>query len=121
MNTQYIAEKILNEKDPILRVIWAEGFDYIYLDDAANTMRLYKNKAIVREINLFDFRSFCRSLKIIRSHLRVSASDLQPVPIDQLPIHEWVSEGDGSAQRLRDFLNEGPSCEIRFKNSELIQ
>ena len=87
------AERVLNEKDPILREIWAVGYTHIQEDLVNFELRLIDNNSdYVKKISLHDFRKTAYSLSFKRGLMPDGS------------IHTWVADADGSAERLRQLI-----------------
>ena len=104
------SERILKEKDPILREIYAIGYTHVEENNPECKLILY-SETQYKELNSFDFRQFVYSLKIIRGY---SSLELGSIP------HAWVSEADGSAQRVRDYINPDFTCENKKQMSAIL-
>ena len=87
------SEIILNETDPYLREIWAEGYDYCYKDYPMNEMVLVnKTDRIIKRISMTVLGDVVTTCKIITSLLY------------SREIHRWIKEADGSADRFRELI-----------------
>ena len=84
---------ILNEKDPLLREIWANGYTR-YIEDVVSLKVLLINDETkyVKEIELHHFRWCVASLCFNRGILPDG------------DIHCWVKEADGSAEKFRNLI-----------------
>lgn len=80
--------------DPYLRELHCALDKAIVIDKITNSLYVYdrKNKDLIHEVDLSDLRQLCYSLTIKSGRLPDGK------------IHEWVSESDGSANKLREFL-----------------
>ena len=88
------AVDILNEKNPILREIWTQGYDYIKEDYCSNTITLIdcENK-FTKVIDRFDWKNVIYGLNFKTSILYSGEC------------HTWIKESDGSANRLRKIIS----------------
>jgi len=80
--------------DPFLRELHCDLTKAIKIDRIRNSIDIYDRtkRELINTIELSDFTQLCWSLN--------TKSVLNP----DGKIHEWVSEADGSADRLRAFL-----------------
>lgn len=85
--------QILHEKDPILREMWSMGYAYYYEDHRMEKAYLCVDLERIKEVDLRELKNLIHGLKIISGQNMIDGS-----------IHSWVSEADGSASRLRDFI-----------------
>lgn len=89
-----LADRIVNEKDPYLREIYALGYDEVvvrYMEDKVILIdRLNQKK---KEFFLRDFQMTIYECSIIKG---VTLGG---------EIHAWVKESDGSADKLRNFIS----------------
>lgn len=91
-DTQY-SDCVLNERDPILREIWAEGYTHVEEDTVNGNIKLLDtSNNNMKVIDLHYFRSLTVSLNFKRGLLPDGTT------------HTWVSEADGSAERLREMI-----------------
>lgn len=88
-----LQEKILNEKDPILREIYAEGYDRIERNHIEHSIYLIDEKnRYIKRIDMTDW-DFCLASLTYRIGSNLGGLD-----------HKWVSEADGSGVRLRGLI-----------------
>ena len=86
-------KKILFEKDPYLREIWAAGYTDVRVDSIDNKMLLLDEDArYVKGIHLQDYRYVCGKLTIIRG------TDLAG------GYHDWISNADGSLAKFKELI-----------------
>jgi hypothetical protein len=79
------------EKDPILREIYALGYTHIDVCHVNFRVRL-SNKKVYKDIELRSFMEFIRGLTIKKVILYDGSR------------HDWIAESDGSAEKLRNFI-----------------
>ena len=88
------ADIILNEKDPFLREIWAEGWDSATELDAENQLLLCKIEGKIKKyISLNTVYEVAMECTIM--------SGLNSITWE---IHKWIKESDGSADRFRELI-----------------
>ena len=89
------------ENDPYLNEIWDMGYNEAYMCEMSNTLTLVNssNRA-EKDLRLNDFKRLIQTLKIITGYTQWG------------DCHQWVSEADGSAQRLRDFVNSSITIKV---------
>jgi hypothetical protein len=84
-------DKILTEKDPFLREIWAHGYDEVVEQDCGQTLVLVQKKnRFVKKISRYDLINFKHTIK----------RGLLP----NGEIHEWLCESDGSCARFLELI-----------------
>ena len=80
---------ILNESDPILREIYAAGWDRVIIDQCTQEIILVGDH-VEKRINKNDLAawrlSYCTAILVDGT------------------IHRWVKKGDGSCDRLRKLI-----------------
>lgn len=87
------SERVLNESDPILREIWAEGYTHVQEDVVHWNLKLIDApNEYMKEINLYDFRQLVSTLTFKRGLMSDGS------------IHTWVADADGSVDRLRELI-----------------
>lgn len=82
---------IMKEPDPILREIWAFGYDEVIQENCTRTLSLLmRDKGYVKTIPLNDLQPYNFSIMggILPDGKR----------------HYWIKEGDGSCERLRNII-----------------
>lgn len=85
--------EITNEPNPILREIYAIGYDDVFLDRVNNVFVLIDNvKKYCKEI---PYRSFNLSNYTVISGILPDGKR-----------HAWISESDGSCERLRQIIKQ---------------
>lgn len=95
------AEIILNEKDPFVREVWAEGYDYYYQDHPMDEMVLVnKIDKIVKRISMMSLAACISGCKIMSGEYREPKFPFKRTGI----IHSWIKESDGSADRFRELI-----------------
>ena len=84
---------IANEKDPLLREIWAAGYTHVEEDVVSWKMKLIdKQNRYIKEICLHEYRGVVMQLTYKKgSHLAGST-------------HTWITESDGSAGKFRELI-----------------
>lgn len=86
------ADKIINEKDPFLRAIWAMGYDRVFKDEIRNELNLVR-----------DSDNFIKKIPIFEAFAGYKYKIKRAILIDG-SIHEWLSEADGSAETFRNYI-----------------
>jgi hypothetical protein len=88
---------IANEKDPLLREIWAAGYTHVEEDIVSWKMRLInKHRKYIKEICLHEYRGVVMQLTY-RKGSNLAGST-----------HTWITESDGSAGKFRKLIE--PCC-----------
>lgn len=100
IGNQYVI-RVMNERDPILREIWAQGYTHIKNDQLdMNLLLINKQKEYIKKVNLNEFHGVVSGLSFKRG--------LMP----DGTIHTWVAEADGSAGRLRALIEPKVTAKI---------
>lgn len=83
---------IMNEEDPFLRAIWAEGWDEVYLDKCTQSLML---------IDLENGFS-----KKIDNYLSLSGHQwyIKEGVLPDGRIHRWIAESNGDAEKFRQII-----------------
>ena len=89
-----IGLKIISEKDPILRELYAQGCD-VSVNKIYRKIELRNNDGM-KSIPMDDFDIIFASMTTKTGILPDGSR------------YTWISEGDGSAQRFRDFISKYP-------------
>lgn len=84
------SQKILNEKDPYLREIWAAGYTSVKDDQITCELVLISDNGNYKRIPYF--------------HLTLHNLTIKRGLMPDGTIHSWLSEADGSAQKFRDLI-----------------
>ena len=88
-----IAMAVVNEKDPLLREIWAAGYTSVIEDVAMSRIRLFNDETkYTKDIPLNEFGWCVASLRFKTGY------STEGVP------HTWISEVDGSAEKFRKLI-----------------
>lgn len=88
---------IANEKDPLLREIWAAGYTHVQEDVVSWKMKLInKHNRYIKEICLHEYRGLVTQLTF-RKGSNLTGST-----------HTWITESDGSAGKFRELIK--PCC-----------
>lgn len=89
------AKRVIEEANPILREIWAQG--YTHIEDGLFGRKITlinKHTKYTKEIDLDEFHSVVSTLSFKRGLMPDGTT------------HTWVAEADGSADRLRALIEE---------------
>jgi hypothetical protein len=88
-----------NESCPYFRLIWDVGYTHFHEDHIKHEYVLFSERLGERRINKHDFDQMAVTLTVKRGVMK----DDNGVTIGEP--HSWISDGDGSADRFREFLN----------------
>lgn len=85
-------DKIMNEKDPFLREIWAMGYDEVRESKVRCEIELIRlHDGFIKKIPMYD--TFAMYQYKIKKAILIDGS-----------IHAWLSEADGSAETFRNYI-----------------
>ena len=99
----FSCEKILNEKDPLLREIWAAGYTHVETDYAMNRIRLINETT--RYIKDIPISKYNQCIVKLRFCIGFNLAGCK---------HIWIKEADGSAKLFRDLIQ--AVCQLRNKS-----
>lgn len=85
-------EQNSKETNPYLMEVWQAGYTHCIQDDLNCTVKLYKEKELIKTLSHFDIVECCNTITIKKAFTLNGE------------IIEWLKESDGSADRFRKLI-----------------
>ena len=87
------SNRILQEKDPLLREIWRAEYTIVETDYVMDRIRLVNsNNKIIKDIPMMEWRTCLLKLRFKMGYN------------DEGEVHTWIKEADGSADLFRSLI-----------------